>query len=110
MTSTRSKKVNKKRAQFWKNHLKEWPQTGLTQNAYCRDNNLKPNRFTYWKNKFKRQNLPVEFVQVSPVLIKNIAQMHSPKHLRLNLKSGFQIEIPDGFSQITLEQVLQVVA
>ena len=110
MTSIRSKKVNNKRAQFWKNHLKEWSQTGLTQNAYCRDNNLRPNRFTYWKNKFKRQNLPVEFVQVSPILLKNTAQVRSQKNLRLNIKSGFQIEIPDGFSQITLEQVLQVVA
>jgi hypothetical protein len=35
---------------------------------------------------------------------------HSSNTLRLNIKSGFQVEISDGFSQITLERLLQVVA
>ncbi len=103
------KKENKKRSQFWKNHLKKWSQTGHTQNAYCRNNNLRPNQFTYWKNKFKRQNLPVEFIQVDSHQFENVIDSHFSNTLRLNIKSDFQIEIPDGFSQATLEQVLQVV-
>ncbi|MCF6248639.1 MAG: IS66 family insertion sequence element accessory protein TnpB [Desulfobacula sp.] len=105
----RSKKANKKRSQFWENHLKEWSQTGLSQNAYCRNNNLRPNQFTYWKNKFKQQNLPVEFVQVTSNHFEKAIDSNSPNALRLNIQSGYQIEIPDGFSQATLEQVLQVV-
>ncbi|MCP3942762.1 MAG: IS66 family insertion sequence element accessory protein TnpB [Desulfobacteraceae bacterium] len=107
--SERSKKTNKKRFQFWENHIAKWSQTGLSQNAYCRDNNLRPNQFTYWKNKFKEQNLPIEFVQVTSQPFEKAINGHCPNTLRLNIKSGFQIEIPDGFSQTTLEQVLQVV-
>ena len=107
--SEQFKKANKKRFQFWESHLKEWSQTGLTQNAYCRNNNLRPNQFTYWKNKFKKQNLPVEFVQVTSHQFEKAISCHSQNTLRLNIKSGFQVEIPDGFSQATLEQVLQVV-
>ena len=107
--SERSTEANEKRSQFWESHLNEWAQTGLSQNAYCRNNNLKPNQFTYWKNKLKRQNLPVEFVQVTPKHFKEVINSHSSNTLRLNIKSEFQIEIPDGFSQTTLEQVLQVV-
>jgi hypothetical protein len=107
--SEQSKKANEKRTQFWRKHLKGWSQTGLTQNAYCRDNNLRPNQFTYWKNKFKKNNLPVEFVQVKSHPFEKVINCHYPNILRLNIKSGFQVEIPDGFSQTTLEQVLQVV-
>jgi hypothetical protein len=107
--SEQIKKEIEKRSQFWKNHLKEWSQTGLTQNAYCRNNNLRPNQFTYWKNKFKQQNLPVEFVQVTSHPFEKTIDRHFPNTLRLNIKSDFQIEIPDGFSQDTLKQVLQVV-
>lgn len=105
----RSKETNEKRSQFWKNHLKEWSQAGLSQNAYCRNNNLRPNQFTYWKNKFKQQDLPVDFVKITQNHFEEVINHHSPKILRLNIHSEFQIEIPDGFSQTTLEQILQVV-
>ncbi len=107
--SEQSKKANQKLSQFWENHIQEWSQTKLTQNAYCRNNNLRPNQFTYWKNKLKQQNLPVEFVQVTSNHFEEVINRPSSNTLRLNIKSEFQIEIPDGFSQTTLEQVLQVV-
>ncbi|MBU0464818.1 MAG: IS66 family insertion sequence element accessory protein TnpB [Proteobacteria bacterium] len=106
--SERFKKVDDKRGQFWRHHINEWSGSGLTQNAYCRGNNLKPSQLTYWKNKFKRQNLPVEFVQVSPGRISEAFHSHPREVLRLNVESGFQIEVPDGFSQTTLTQVLEV--
>lgn len=103
------KKANQKLSQFWENHIKKWSQAKLSQNTYCRNNNLRANQFTYWKNKLKRQNLPVEFVQVTSNHFEEVINRHSSNNLRLNIKSEFQIEIPDGFSQTTLEQVLQVV-
>jgi len=106
--SVNSKELNKKRSQFWKHHLKTWSKSRVTQIAYCRENKLKPNRFTYWKNKFKRRNMPVEFVQVEPVQVTEAIHCHARGCLLLNLESGYQIEIPDGFSQITLTNVLQV--
>ena len=106
--SEQSKEADKKRVQFWKYHLEQWSRSGLTQLAYCRMNNLKSNRLTYWKNKFKNRNMPVEFVQVSPVQISATFNSLPSNNLRLNVNSGFQIEIPDGFLQATLVKVLQV--
>ena len=108
MVSVNSKESNEKRCQFWKRHLKTWSKSGLTQNAYCRNNNLKPNRFTYWKNKFKRKNLPVQFVQITPDQVTEAISYPVQNCLRLNIESRFQIEIPDGFSQTTLTKVLLV--
>jgi len=105
----KSKAVNKKRSQFWRCHIDVWSKSGLAQNAYCRTNNLKPGRFTYWKNKFKKQNLPVEFVQISPAQISESCHFQPRQGLRLNVDSGFQIEIPDEFSNAALTQVLHVI-
>lgn len=110
IVSKQSKKIKAKRAKFWKKHIERWSKTELTQNAYCRANKLRPNRFTYWKTKFKKQNLPVEFVQVTPVPLETPLACHSSNTIKLNMKSGFQVEVPDGFSQITLERLLKVVA
>ena len=104
----RSKAANKKRAQFWRYHIDTWSRSGLAQNAYCRANNLKSNRLTYWKNKFKRQDLPVEFVQISPAQIRESHHSQPRQGLKLNIESGFQIEIPDEFSDAALTQVLHV--
>ncbi len=106
--SERSKKADEKRSQFWRYHINECSKSGLTQNAYCRKNNLKPSQLTYWKNKFKRQNLPVEFVQISQAQIPESCHLQPRQGLRLNIDSGFQIEVPDGFSQTTLTRVLEV--
>ena len=104
----RTKVADEKRAQFWRYHIDKWSRSGLAQNAYCSANNLKPNRLTYWKNKFKRQNLPVEFIQVPQVKIATTTNSQFRDVLRLNIDPGFQIEVPDGFSQTTLTQVLEV--
>lgn len=107
--SGRSKEEDRERSQFWRNHLDQWSRSGITQNAYCKANDLKSNRLTYWKNKFKRQNLPVEFVQIPSTRISQSLHSQPRQALRLNVDLGFQIEIPDGFSKITLTQILQVI-
>jgi len=80
----------------------------MSQNAYCRQNNLRPNQFTYWKSKFKNQTLFPEFVQLPSTQSTQVLNLSEQKGLRLNIDNRFQIEIPDGFSQTTLAQVLQV--
>ena len=52
------------RRQLWESHIEGWSLSRLSQAKYCRQNNLRSNRFTYWKRKFQRENLPVEFVQI----------------------------------------------
>ena len=103
-----TKKKNQKLTQFWKHHIKQWSESSVSQNEYCSQNDLRPNQFTYWKIKLKSQALVPEFVQVPSTQISQVLNLSEQKGLRLNIDNGFQIEIPDGFSQTTLAQVLQV--
>ena len=98
---------DQKRRQFWQSHLKAWSLTGLSQIEYCRQNDLKANRFTYWKRKFQRENLPVEFVRIPAEPVKSaLLFCNNEASLHLTVDSRFTIEIPDGFTPVTLEQVL----
>ena len=99
---------NQEKRHFWQSHIDAWGLTGLSQAEYCRQNNLKTSRFTYWKQKLHRENLPVEFVQIStePANFDHVLQGNEVPCLRLTVGSQFTIEIPDGFSPATLEQVL----
>lgn len=105
---SKANKKNQKCTQFWKHHIKQWSESGMSQNAYCRQNDLRPNQFTYWKSKFKNQTLFPEFVQLSSTQSTQVLNLSEQKELRLNIDNRFQIEIPDGFSQTTLAEVLQV--
>jgi hypothetical protein len=101
---------NQERYQYWQTHIEAWTCNGLSQVEYCRQNGLRPNRFTYWKRKFQRKDLPIEFVQVPTQSDNSILfyQHESRSPLRLIVKSDYAIEIPDGFSSSTLEQVLLI--
>jgi len=94
------KERNKELASFWRTHIDQWSQAGITQKEYCRRHDLIPHRFTYWKKKFTREHLCVEFVQVP-----NAGSGVEPC-LKLNIGSGLQLEIPDSFSRKSLEKVL----
>jgi hypothetical protein len=48
--------------QIWKTHIERWKQSGQTQVAYCREHELKPHQFTYWKKKFDLTDIDISFV------------------------------------------------
>lgn len=95
------KEKNEERARFWQTHISQWETTGLSQKEYCRQNSLRPNRFTYWKIKLGKKDLPMELVEI-PLP----AHPFPSSGLKLNIGRGLQVEIPDGFKTQTLEQVL----
>ena len=97
-----SKERSEELSRFWQFHIDQWSISGLTQTEYCKRNDLSRDRFTYWKMKFKRKNLPVEFVQIQAE-----SMVFNQAGLKLNVGPGLQIEIPDGFSIKTLEKVLK---
>lgn len=101
MESKSRQEKSKKLRRLWKAHLDKWEESGLSQSEYCRRHNLSRHRFSYWKARIKPKNLPIELAQV-PSEALNIGS----SVLKLNFPQGVQVEIPDGFSQETLEKVL----
>ena len=46
------------RHDYWTRHLMAWKDSGLNQNSYCQENNLKPDQFSYWKRKLAQSEHP----------------------------------------------------
>ena len=42
------------KASIWQQHLIQWQSSGLTQKAYCRENNLSHRQFLYWRARQKQ--------------------------------------------------------
>lgn len=98
-----------KRKQFWKSHTDSWAPSGLSQAEYCRRNGLNIACFSYWKRKFSKENLPLEFIQVPSLPVKATQLFQhtgSNPSLRITMGSEFTIEVLDDFSPMTLEKVI----
>jgi len=57
--------LSAKKRRFWQAHVQAWGKSGLSQNDYCRRNQLKNNQFGYWKKKLTEQlERAVSFIPV----------------------------------------------
>ena len=46
------------RRPFWQEHLRAWSQSGLTQADYCRQHELSPAAFGWWKRQLQGKPKP----------------------------------------------------
>ena len=99
------------RQQFWSQHIDAWRSSGLSQAAYCREHQLRPNQLTYWKRRLftppevaqSQSNTPHStFVPLS----LNTAEP-TAGGLKLRLPNGFELE---GIEQRHLPMVAQLLA
>ena len=40
-------------ATYWKQQVEAWKRSGLSQNQFCKTNELSYHRFVYWRSKFE---------------------------------------------------------
>lgn len=48
MTTTKSDK-----AKFWRKHINNWMKSGMTQTAYCAQNELRIQQLHYWRSRLR---------------------------------------------------------
>lgn len=103
----RAKSAQKYR--YWQEHLECWRQSGLSQAEYCRQNDLKPRRWNYWK-----KNLTMAFSETAvsfiPVpLSTNLPVAVPGSNLSLFTANGYKVEVGIGFDPTTLKQLILTV-
>jgi hypothetical protein len=54
-----------RKSSFWEHHLGRWQQSGLSQRAYCRQNDLRPHQFYYWRRRILKPRPDVSFLPVT---------------------------------------------
>lgn len=94
---------------FWQGHIGTWEQSGISQAAYCRNKSLPLKSFWYWKKKFRSRKPTLTFVPVAVKTSPFPAGLSGPS-LKLLTRTGFGIEIGDGFNPETLRKLLDALA
>ncbi|MFW8602486.1 IS66 family insertion sequence element accessory protein TnpA [Desulfobacterota bacterium M19] len=99
--------INKQR--FWKAHVGAWRKSGLSQNEYCRQNNLRSNQLGYWKNTLGRQTAAANFVPVPiPAQEQKTEAGGSASGITVYLETGMRIKVENDFTAETLAKVVAV--
>jgi len=84
---------NKQR--HWQQHIESWRKSELSQAAYCREHQLKPHRFSYWKRKLSVSPKSItpalnRFIQIVPESILPSTKEAAP--LCVHLSNNYVIE------------------
>ena len=66
MAADRPQRARTGRGRFWQRHLQQWRQSGLSQAQYCRQHQLRPGTFGWWKGRLSAANGPVQPIARRP--------------------------------------------
>ncbi len=94
---------------YWRQHIEQWQQTNLTQAAYCRENQLCPDKFSYYKRtkagKTKTRNLTsTGFVSVQ------VKQESHSDGLTLNFANGMSLSGIDEHNLAVVKQLAGILS
>lgn len=91
--------------QDWFDRIEAWKQSGLTQKAFCEQQQLGLGSFQRWRGIFLREEAPKASSAASFLPVKVTAAPASS--LALVIDDHLRIEIPAGFDPVILKQVVQ---
>jgi hypothetical protein len=92
---------------IWQEHIERWQHSGLSQVAYCREYELKPHQFTYWKNRIVGTDTGLSFVPLR--FSQNLPMAVAASTFNLFTPNGYRIEVGTGFDPLTLKQLISAV-
>jgi hypothetical protein len=99
--------TREERTTYWKKLVDQQTDSGLTGGAFCREQNINPQRFYHWRRRFK-ENEPgamssgfFELVPCSP--------QSRGSGIYIHLSHELHIEIDRGFDPFTLRTVIETI-
>ncbi len=103
MSSSLSKREANRRR--WFDRIQHWNHSGLTQKAFCEQQQLGLGSFQRWRGIFMREGKPEASSSVT-FLPVNLTESKAAS-LSLLFSDDLRIEISAGFDPVTLKQVVQ---
>ncbi len=94
--------------EYWKRHVENCKDSGLSQIQYCKDQQLAQSTFQYWKAKLNRQNLSRPLLPVTITSDFHPIVDSVPSGVSLSVKDRFNIQLDIGFNRETLLSVLDI--
>jgi hypothetical protein len=97
--------LSAKKRTYYEEHLEAWRTSGLTQEKYCEQVNIRYGSFKTWSGKLKRiEPIKNDFVEAKVPEHQDFASI-----LQISLPNGIRIGISSPKSNTLVEQVLKFV-
>lgn len=103
--NSQSKASQESKRDYWRQQIKNWKRSGLSQKQYCRSRSLALSTFCYWKRRLNTQEPATP--KFYPLAIP--ASPMEPSETGLTLLVGpkqFQVQIKKDFSPATLKKLI----
>lgn len=81
------------KTEYWQKHLKQWKQSGLTQNQYCDKNGINKHTLSYWKKKQSKPKPSLSLVPVKVLEEQAPASGSIPSGITLRTTGNHRIEL-----------------
>ena len=92
------------RERKWREHVRAWRKSGLSQAEYCRQHGLMPHDFSWWKGEIaRRDSRAPAFVPVQVALPQT-----APYAFELELSGGRVLRFDAGVDPMALNTVVRV--
>ena len=98
-------KIKHDKHKYWKQHYELHQKSGLTQRAYCSQNNLNYWTFNQWKRRFGKASLDTDIQEISAGILQN---NFSENQIEIIVNENIKISVPDSFSPETLKNILLI--
>ncbi len=86
-------------------HIEAWQTSGLSQVAYCRQNNLNSKTFSNWLRAYRSQQVAAAAPSLIPIEIKSEPPLSASLYLRC--PQGYTLEFPANTSPQWLGELLK---
>jgi len=97
--------VQQQTQEYWSKHITEWKASGLTQAAYCEQQNLNLNQLIYQKSKREGKHQPKSNVLSSGFAAVTLSPARS-EGLMLTFPTGVQLSGIDTDNLILAKQII----
>ena len=104
--SLSKREINRQR---WREHVNAWKTSNQSQKAFCEAHHLGLASFQRWHRIFKTEEAEGVNVHPAPVSFLPVRVRETvPSNLTILIQDDLRIQVPPGFNQESLQQVIQV--
>ena len=93
-------------AQQWRQYIEQWRNSGLSQQAFCRDRNLGYHQFHYWRKKLARSPANKPQSRTSALVPVTYPSPSTDNGLSIHLPNGISLRGIASDNLALVEQLL----
>ena len=97
------------RQEKWRSLIEQQEQSGLTQDAFCKQHSLNHATFTHYRSMFRNKKSYTSKNDTATFAPVNISRGATPGEIRLALPNGFHCSFPVDISTVRIREIMEVI-